>query len=165
MSFVSCILYATGTWSGSGCGTAQERDQAQTSPRPVIEYPTANVANPASTGGPRVSAEGAQAEGGEAFNVAGGDELVQDGGFEAGSPNPSWSEGSTNFGSPLCGVAGCGVGGGTGPHSGTWWVWFGGTQSAEDGFVEQSVTIPSGSAELAFWLRFLRRYRVRTGRN
>lgn len=120
--------------------------------RPVIEYPEANAANPASTDGPRHGAQDALAEPGEAFDVAGGDELVQDGGFEAGSPNPSWSEGSTNFGSPLCTAAGCGVGGGTGPHSGSWWVWFGGTTSAEDGFVEQEVTIPSGSAELSFWL-------------
>ncbi|MGH9243492.1 MAG: BACON domain-containing protein, partial [Acidimicrobiales bacterium] len=81
-------------------------------------------------------------------------EIVGDGGFEAGSPNPVWDEASTNFGTPLCTAGGCGVGGGTGPHSGSWWAWFGGIEtSVETGSVSQNVTIPSaGSAELRFWL-------------
>jgi subtilisin-like proprotein convertase family protein len=78
--------------------------------------------------------------------------IVADPGFEAGTPNPSWTEFSQNFGTPLCTVAICGLGGGTGPHAGTWWNWFGGTTAAETGFVEQSVTIPAGSADLTFWL-------------
>jgi hypothetical protein len=79
---------------------------------------------------------------------------IEDGGFEAGSPNPYWDETSTNFGSPLCSVATCGTGGGTGPYSGAWWAWFGGISAlAEDGSVEQSVTIPAGSsATLEFYL-------------
>jgi hypothetical protein len=78
--------------------------------------------------------------------------IVSDPGFEAGTPNPFWTEFSQNFGTPLCTTAICGVGGGTGPHSGTWWTWFGGTTAAETGFVEQSVTIPAGTADLVFWL-------------
>ncbi|MCA9871967.1 MAG: hypothetical protein KC487_16495, partial [Anaerolineae bacterium] len=30
--------------------------------------------------------------------------VVADGGFEAGTPNPYWSEASTNFGTPICDV-------------------------------------------------------------
>ncbi len=85
-------------------------------------------------------------------HVLGGDP-VQDGGFEAGSPNPFWDEFSTNFGTPLCTVDLCGSGGGSGPHSGQWWAWFGGIDAYEEGLVSQDVTIPaSASASLNFWL-------------
>jgi hypothetical protein len=79
-------------------------------------------------------------------------DVVQDGGFEAGTPNPFWNEASSNFGTPLCTAGSCGTGGGTGPHSGTWWAWFGGTPAQEVGSVDQDVTIPSGTATLSFWL-------------
>jgi len=79
-------------------------------------------------------------------------ENVQDGGFEAGSPNPYWTESSTNFGSPLCTLASCGTGGGTGPHAGDWWVWFGGIAAYEEGAVSQDVVIPTGATDLTFYL-------------
>ena len=53
------------------------------------------------------------------------DQLL-DGGFEGGIPNPDWTEASIQFGTPLCTVAGCGPGGGSGPANGTVWSWFGG---------------------------------------
>jgi hypothetical protein len=81
-----------------------------------------------------------------------GEELIQDGSFEAGSPNPFWSEASAAFGSPLCTVAACGTGGGSGPRTGTWWTWFGGATSGDVGSVSQAVEIPAGDAELSFWL-------------
>ena len=82
-----------------------------------------------------------------------GDCHVQDPGFEDATPNPHWSESSTNFGSPLCSVDLCGTGAGTGPHSGSWWAWFGGTTMEESGALEQSVRIPAGySATLEFYL-------------
>ena len=76
--------------------------------------------------------------------------MLADGGFEGGTPNPFWNEGSTNFGTPLC-DASCGL---NGAHGGNWWAWFGGISTADEvGFVAQEVTIPSGdSAELRFWL-------------
>lgn len=78
-------------------------------------------------------------------------EQVQDGGFEAGTPNAFWTESSTNFGTPLCTIAACGVGGGTGPHAGSWWAWFGGIAAAEEGAVSQSVVIPAGTTTLTWW--------------
>ena len=46
-------------------------------------------------------------------------QLIVDGSFEAGIPNPNWTETSTNFGTPLC-DASCGTGSGTaGPRTGT----------------------------------------------
>jgi subtilisin-like proprotein convertase family protein len=77
--------------------------------------------------------------------------IVGDGSFETGTPNASWEEFSANFGTPLCDAV-CGTGGGTGPRTGAWWSWFGGTTAAETGILTQTVTIPSGSAELTFWL-------------
>ncbi|MCB9130643.1 MAG: hypothetical protein H6647_06810 [Anaerolineales bacterium] len=81
-------------------------------------------------------------------------EVVADGSFEAGTPNPFWNESSTNFGTPLCDLAGCGNGGGTSfPLTGDWWSWFGGIAAYEDGNVSQSVVIPSGGpATLSFWV-------------
>jgi len=81
-------------------------------------------------------------------------DLVLDGGFEQGSPNPVWNEFSTNFSTPLCTVERCGgSGGGTGPHSGDWWSWFGGIDGVvEEGSVDQDITIPAGSSNLSFWL-------------
>ena len=68
-----------------------------------------------------------------------GTEIVADGGFEAGSPNPNWTEASSNFGTPLCTTGLCGTGGGTGPASGLWWAWFGGIAAPETGSVSQTV--------------------------
>lgn len=78
---------------------------------------------------------------------------VADPGFEGGTPNAFWTEASTNFGTPICDAGACGTGGGTGPHGGTFWVWFGGIDAAEEGSVSQSVTLPAGiSASLTFYL-------------
>jgi hypothetical protein len=74
-----------------------------------------------------------------------------DGSFETGTPNSFWEEFSTNFGTPLCDLN-CGTGGGTGPHTGDWWAWFGGIDALETGYLRQTVTIPTGSAFLFYWL-------------
>jgi len=85
-----------------------------------------------------------------AFTAAG---AIDDGGFEAGIPNPYWNEHSENFGTPLCTVVGCGgSGGGTGPHSGDWWAWFGGSQLEESGYVGQSILTTNESDLLTFYL-------------
>ena len=81
-------------------------------------------------------------------------ETVADGSFEQGTPNSSWDEASTNFGTPICATASCGNGSGSGPRSGTYWVWFGGIIGVEEtSSMEQTVTIPTGpTATLNFWL-------------
>ncbi len=73
--------------------------------------------------------------------------VMADGSFEAGTPNPSWTEASTNFGSPVCSVATCG---GPAPSDGLWHVWFGGIPIYEAGSVEQSVVIPSTATTIDF---------------
>lgn len=81
----------------------------------------------------------------------GGVNNVQDGSFEAGTPNPYWTEASTNFGTPLCTVAACGTGTGSGPRTGQWWTWFGGIATAEEGSMTQQITIPVGATDLTFY--------------
>lgn len=83
--------------------------------------------------------------------ASGGASLVLDGGFEQGRPNPFWGEISLSDYPLLCTVANCGDGGGTGPHSGNWWAWFGGVNgTAEYGLVYQDIMIPAGSSTLSF---------------
>lgn len=79
-------------------------------------------------------------------------QLVQDPGFEQGTAGSSpWTQFSSNFGSPLCTVAACGTGTGTGPRTGSWWAWFGGVTAPEIGAVSQWVTLPVGTAQLSFY--------------
>ncbi len=73
--------------------------------------------------------------------------VMADGSFEAGTPNPSWAEASTNFGSPICSQALCG---GPVPSDGLWHVWFGGISVYEAGSVEQSVVIPATATTIDF---------------
>lgn len=79
--------------------------------------------------------------------------LVADPGFEDGTPNGFWTEFESTFATPICDAGGCGVGGGTGPHSGNFWVWFGGLSSGPtSGSMTQLITIPAGTTTLTFWL-------------
>jgi hypothetical protein len=75
-----------------------------------------------------------------------------DPGFENGTPNGFWTEYSDNFLTPICSTGVCGFGGGTGPHSGIYWVWFGGTSDLEMGYVHQDVMFPNVPSNLTFWL-------------
>jgi hypothetical protein len=75
--------------------------------------------------------------------------VVGVGGFENGPFGGTWTETSTNFGTPVCDVASCGTGGGTGPASGIFWAWFGGyPNGTEIATASQSVTIPNGGMAL-----------------
>ena len=85
------------------------------------------------------------------INLTAHAQIVADGGFEQGTPNPFWDEFSTNFASPICSQVQCGGFFG-GPFEGDWWAWFGGTTVLEIGSLSQQVTIPSGTATLIFWL-------------
>jgi hypothetical protein len=83
-------------------------------------------------------------------------DMIEDGGFEAGTPNPFWNEASTNFGTPLCDAGSCGTGGGTaGPNTGAWWSWFGGATAVEVATVDQDVTLTNGNTvvlEYFLWI-------------
>lgn len=80
-------------------------------------------------------------------------DTIDDGGFEAGTPNPFWTESSTNFGTPICDLGACGDGTGTGPNSGTFWAWFGGIAAAETGSVSQDIQMTAGgTATVDFFL-------------
>jgi len=78
--------------------------------------------------------------------------LILDPGFELYNPNPYWEDYSQEFGITMCTVADCSTGMGTGPKSGTVWVWFGGSEVGDVGYVYQGVTIPGGKATFSFWV-------------
>jgi uncharacterized repeat protein (TIGR01451 family) len=78
--------------------------------------------------------------------VPGSSNVVADGSFEAGAPNPSWDEFSSTFGTPLCDT-GCG---GPPASDGSWYAWFGGISAEEQGWLEQTLTIPVTSSTLEF---------------
>lgn len=81
-------------------------------------------------------------------------QLITDGGFEAGSGGPAWTQSSTNFGTPICDFNNCGNGSGTGPRTGSYWAWFGGyTGGTEVSSVAQNIIIPNGATvNMTFWL-------------
>jgi hypothetical protein len=78
---------------------------------------------------------------------------ILDGSFETTNPstfnNPNWTEGSSNFGSPLCTMAACGSSNPIGPTDGSWFAWFGGIVNGINGnlpeisFIEQEVQFPN----------------------
>jgi len=80
-------------------------------------------------------------------------EQIQDGGFEGGTPNEAWSEGSVQFETPICDST-CDPSGNASPFRGAYWAWFGGTKGYEEASISQSVELgDQGSATLSFWLR------------
>lgn len=78
-----------------------------------------------------------------------GDNLLDDPGFEGGTPNEAWMADSPLFGTPICSVD-CTDDVGAGPFVGDWWVWFGGVAQPDTPFVRQNVLIPDGLAMLRF---------------
>ncbi|MCP4537560.1 MAG: hypothetical protein GY832_10470 [Chloroflexi bacterium] len=74
--------------------------------------------------------------------VGGGGDVIQDGGFELGTPNPHWTEYSQN-GWDLIAM--------DNPRTGSYSVWQGG-DTDEITELTQTLTIPNGTATLSFWL-------------
>ncbi len=73
--------------------------------------------------------------------------------------NPNWESTSTHFGSSLCSTAVCGNGsnGQAVPDGGTYWAWFGGSDTPEIGTLKQQVVIPNGAAAfLNYYLKISR---------
>jgi cysteine-rich repeat protein len=76
---------------------------------------------------------------------------IDDPGLEGGTPSTAWAEISNNpIGTPICQVAVCGLGGGSGPSEGDFWAWFGGSIELHEASLTQSVVIPEGITELTF---------------
>lgn len=76
-------------------------------------------------------------------------EIVRDGSFELGSPNPYWFEGG-DFVPPLCSPGLCGQ---DYARSGDWYAWFGGFGVTNTNWISQNVTIPTApTALLSFYL-------------
>ena len=84
--------------------------------------------------------------------------IILDGSFEAGSPNASWEESSSNFGTPICDQT-CVEGTPLGNYakSGNYWAWFGsaGDVFNEHAILTQTVTIPDYAvAQLEFYFYY-----------
>lgn len=78
------------------------------------------------------------------------DNLIEDGGFEGGTPSPAWTEMSLNFMTPICDTD-CTMDPGADPFVGNWYAWFGGIDTdPEIASVSQLVTIDGQTAFLAF---------------
>lgn len=76
--------------------------------------------------------------------------IVDDGGFEAGPFGGTWDEFSFNFLTPICDEGKCGI---AGQRSGLFWVWFGGIADViEEGHVAQTISIPETAVNINFWL-------------
>ncbi|MBN2002891.1 MAG: carboxypeptidase regulatory-like domain-containing protein [Anaerolineae bacterium] len=69
-------------------------------------------------------------------------ELIRDGGYELGTPNPYWQEYSSGGYRIIYDEA---------PRTGVYSAWHGGAYN-ERSAITQTVTIPIGTAELSFWL-------------
>ncbi len=80
--------------------------------------------------------------------VPGSANIIADPSFEAGTPNPSWTEASTNFGTPLCDPNTCNPA--FTASDGNWFAWFGGIAAFEQASLEQMLTIPAGATTLEF---------------
>jgi hypothetical protein len=76
--------------------------------------------------------------------------VILDGGLEAGSPNPFWSETSI-FGFVICKPQTC-SGGINYARSGAAWAWFGGTTLADFPQISQRIILDKEKAILRFWL-------------
>lgn len=95
---------------------------------------------------------------GDRFNA------VRDSGFELGTPNDAWEEGSERLGTPICNIHNpqCHGFGKAGPYNGDYWVWFGGLNEPDESFVSQQFQLSDSplladgatvTATLYFWLK------------
>lgn len=75
-------------------------------------------------------------------------ELIQDGGFEAGLPNPAWQTSSNVFSDILDDTPD------PPSHSGTWKAWLGGADLVQES-LWQTITVPTGTVglQVSYWWR------------
>jgi hypothetical protein len=81
------------------------------------------------------------------------DNLVEDGGFEGGTPNEAWDEHSDVWGTPICDST-CTEDPGAAAYAGEYFVWFGGLddRQTDEAWVSQEVEILPETAHLRFRL-------------
>jgi hypothetical protein len=91
---------------------------------------------------------GGDTDGGEELECS--DNIMADPGFESGTPSEMWEEASELFGTPLCDES-CTTDEGAEPRSGSWWIWFGGSEEPEQASMSQTVTLDAENATLSFW--------------
>lgn len=74
--------------------------------------------------------------------------LIQDGGFEAGLPNPAWQTSSNVFSDILDDTPD------PSPHSGTWKAWLGGGDLVQES-LWQTIAVPPGAGglQVSYWWR------------
>jgi len=75
--------------------------------------------------------------------------VLIDGGFELGSPHPSWTETTTLLGTPICDDT-CSPDPGAQPYAGEWFAWFGGAQRPGQMSLSQTFTVSAETAQLRF---------------
>ena len=112
----------------------------------LLSLPTASAQDASRRSGPALQASAQTAP------LLRGGGAIQDGSFEAGSPNPFWDEASAQFGSPICSPALCGV---DGAEDGTFFVWMGGTGTgpgAETSSVSQEVSVAAGTYTMTYYV-------------
>ena len=80
--------------------------------------------------------------------------FIVDGSFpDSSAPfTTSWVQSSKNFGTPLCDIPKCGTS--FAPNSPSWGAWFGGAggASVEIASLEQNITVPTGIAQMQFYI-------------
>ncbi len=75
--------------------------------------------------------------------------------------NPNWDSTSSHFISSLCSPEVCGSGpnGQAAPRTGKYWAWFGGSETPENGTLQQRVIIPAGAGVfLGYYLKVSKVY-------
>lgn len=76
--------------------------------------------------------------------------ILQDPGFEQGTPNPYWQVTSSVLQTPIC-DNNCSNEAPARPHGGTWWVWFGGVGEPDTASVSQQLVFSTNVTELHFF--------------
>lgn len=86
-----------------------------------------------------------------------GANLVNDPGFETGTPNAFWTQASSDGVDVICDAENCGGGGvGAYPHSGNFWAQFDSSDDPRTSSLQQSVVIPNTASAITFWTNFAR---------
>ncbi|MEM6293370.1 MAG: hypothetical protein AAGA54_19005 [Myxococcota bacterium] len=146
LALPGCIIVADGS---DGSDTDLDRETTV-----FDDDDDAGAPDPSTTGDPGPDPGGSDESGSESGDVdepapVCGENVLDDPGFESGTPSEAWSEVSALFGTPLCDGA-CSEDDSATPFSGDWWVWFGGVEESESASVTQRFSVSGDAAYLRF---------------